>query len=245
MKSLSLLTLSLFTSRSYSLSSSTNFHNSIQQQYNTHSLSIVASQLSYCHTVLEQTLHNNNHDHVVIDATCGNGWDSLKLAELCLTDKTGLLYCIDVNSDAIKRTYDRLKSKIIDDNIFNNRIKFCCQSHENFPIEIKKETVSIIIYNLGYLPNSFNSKITCADITVKSIIQAISLLKIGGTCIITSYIGHPGGLEENIAVEQLLRTLDSNLFRVTKNVTINQDQEKAPLLYTIYRKKWPMKPLRT
>ena len=258
--SLSLLTLSLFTrslslfTRSLSLSSNNNIGNSknslLLSLFNSkNSLSLVSSQLSYCHTVLEQVLINKNDNHIVIDATCGNGWDSLKLADLCISNTTGMLYCIDINNDAIKRTFDRLKSKVnIDDNIFNNRIHFFCQSHEYFPIEIKKETVSTIIYNLGFLPNSSNNNsnspitTTCADITVKSLSNAILLLKSGGTIIITAYVGHPGGLEENLAIEQLLVQLDKAIFRVTKNTTINQ--ENAPILYTIFRKKWPMKPLR-
>lgn len=33
---------------------------------------------------------------VVIDATCGNGADSMALAQLALTDQSGRLYCIDI-----------------------------------------------------------------------------------------------------------------------------------------------------
>jgi hypothetical protein len=33
---------------------------------------------------------------VVVDATCGNGADSLALAHLALTDQSGKLYCIDI-----------------------------------------------------------------------------------------------------------------------------------------------------
>ena len=91
---------------------------------------------------------------IVVDATCGNGNDSLFLARLALDNNNGLLYCIDIQKDAINNTMTKLKEskelECIDHN--QQRINFICDSHETFPNELLDNTVSLICYNLGYLP---------------------------------------------------------------------------------------------
>lgn len=118
-------------------------------------------------------------DSIVIDATCGNGHDSLYLARLLFGSNTmqsesratnsqhiinetntmaasrsSLLYCIDIQDIAIANTEQRLRkasaqySALLD----ANRIQLFRQSHDSFPVDINPETVSLICYNLGYLP---------------------------------------------------------------------------------------------
>lgn len=145
----------------------------------------------------------------VVDATCGNGKDSLFLASLALHDGFGELYCIDIQQDAIDSTRTMFeKSDQSKGFVFNGQVKFICASHETFPSEIKTCSVAAICYNLGYLPGKKRSKAlsdtsselvvnngtvqTLPESTIKSILAAQSLIKEGGILIVTAYPMHKG-----------------------------------------------------
>ena len=48
---------------------------------------------------------------IVIDATCGNGNDTLFLANCALTSTSGTVYAIDIQSEAIANTRARIEKK--------------------------------------------------------------------------------------------------------------------------------------
>src|SRR5271155_2432847 len=79
---------------------------------------------------------------LLIDATCGNGHDTLFLAHL----KPRLLYGFDIQKEAIHATHRRLGER--DD------IRLIQDCHSRFPAEISPQSVSLIVYNLGYLPGA-------------------------------------------------------------------------------------------
>ena len=98
---------------------------------------------------------------IVIDATCGNGNDSLFIGESIFRDKTAissaclgtLLYCIDVQKEAVSRTKEKFRqSPRFKDLLDSDCIKVLHQSHETLPSDIHPESVKLICYNLGYLP---------------------------------------------------------------------------------------------
>lgn len=111
----------------------------------------------------------------VIDATCGNGNDSIVLAEILFgreasdTDaKTSCeLLCVDIQSTACERTSMALKEvlppsiEVVDNNI-NDRddrsggkiVKILNASHERLPRPSDSSSVGLIVYNLGWLPGS-------------------------------------------------------------------------------------------
>jgi tRNA1(Val) A37 N6-methylase TrmN6 len=134
---------------------------------------------------------------LVIDATAGNGHDSLCLAKLALTSTSGYLHCIDIQKKAISSTKEKLQ-KDLPAEVFK-RIDFHCQSHESFPAEISKSSASLICYNLGYLPENNRNLINPADLvitrtesTLKSLDIAMSLVKETGLISVTCYRGHRG-----------------------------------------------------
>lgn len=169
---------------------------------------------------------------IVIDATCGNGNDSLYLANLCLNPKEGKLYCIDIQEQAIESTKIKLTSNFPSQDDYE--IKYFCQSHAQFPEEIFPGSVSLICYNLGYLPGSNMKTLkTSASSTRLSIRSAIPLLKPAGLLSITSYVGHDGGLEEKEIVEEELKQLSSDDWRVYCHTPLNRPL--SPILYLAYR----------
>lgn len=173
---------------------------------------------------------------IAIDATCGNGHDSLSMAHLCLTPTSGNLHCIDIQPEAIESTQRKLRAALTME--LEQRVCYHIKSHETFPDSIPLGSVSLICYNLGYLPgksreNSRNTIITKTETTIKSIRSAINLLKAGGMLSITAYPGHEGGEEESKEVSHFLSTLSPLDWRVYAHSPLNRPM--SPILYLAYR----------
>lgn len=178
---------------------------------------------------------------IVIDATCGNGNDAEFIASLLQMDApqeptlSSSLYCIDLQQDALLNSKDRLLKIVHPTNLPN--LHFLQQSHETFPSEIKPDTVSMICYNLGYLPglrrkdDSFVR--TDRDTTITSLSNAIPLLKENGLLSVTAYLMHEGGEEEANAVRDFMASLPEADWRVYAHFPLNRP--KSPHLYLAYK----------
>lgn len=160
----------------------------------------------------------------VLDCTVGNGHDTLLLAKG--VGNKGLVYGFDIQDLAIENTY-----KLLDKHGLADRVTLIKDSHEYIDKYID-EGVDFVIYNLGYLPGSDKSIITRPKSTLKSIKIALELLKGNGILVITSYIGHPGGMEEKERVEKYLAQLDQRRYSVLKHQFINHINN-PPILYVV------------
>jgi hypothetical protein len=197
-----------------------------------------SGHLPLAQTIWSQIIQSGD---IVIDATCGNGLDSLNLAKLCINPGTaGKLFCIDIQPLAINATKSRLSENLVNFDSYSNHIEFCCQSHEYFPEEILPNSVTLINYNLGYLPRGNRENfivgqgtITSAPTTLMSLNGALSLLKTGGVITVTSYRGHPGGNEEYLEVDKFCRNLDPKIWRVYSHEPLNRPL--SPVLFSIFK----------
>lgn len=158
-------------------------------------------------------------EDLVIDATCGNGHDTLLLSQLAKK-----VIAIDLQEEAI----DKARSVATSDNVF-----FFCQSHETFPAEVQPGTVALIAYNLGYLPGGNKEIITQASSTVISIQNGLPLLKMGGAMTLVCYSGHSGGELEEGAVLEFIKSLDKTEYLVTYTQWPNR--KKHPSLIKVGR----------
>ena len=144
----------------------------------------------------------------VIDATCGNGKDSLVLASLLSQKKGSKLICIDIQEQALLNTKGLLQEKAPQ---FFPKIEFLLGSHETLPAASPK----LIVYNLGYLPKGDKTVTTQVESTVLSVQNALKILLPGGALSIMCYPGHPEGLKEQIVLKKLLNNLHPTSFSVT------------------------------
>lgn len=158
--------------------------------------SLFQSHIDLAHAYWKQLLKPGD---IAIDATCGNGQDTLFLAELGIVS---VLYGFDIQEKALANTQERLNALSI-----GCTIKLEKRSHETFPAEIQPDTVSLIVYNLGFLPGGNKELTTQRDCTLKSIKNAQLLLKAGGLICITCYSGHPEGAQEELALQEYLSSL--------------------------------------
>lgn len=183
----------------------------------------------------------------VVDATVGNGKDTLFLAKLVGIQGTvygfdiqrialekaksylteHLDYDIDINinhTDDIADTDDIDRSSTPNENACN-RIILYKQSHAHMLHCIPKAAhgkVSAIMFNLGYLPGGDHSVITKPDSTLPALDAALQLLKKGGLISIMVYRGHEGGLVEAERVKAWATQLPQQSYQVLKYEFINQ-----------------------
>lgn len=155
-----------------------------------------------------------NEGDVVVDATMGNGYDTVYLAKK--VGETGKVYAFDVQEEAIKST-----SKKIEKENLKDRVNLILDGHQNMDKYVDEE-VSCILFNLGYLPRAKHQIITKSDTTIEAVKKGLDLLKPNGVMSIAIYSGHEGGMDEREAVYKFVEDLDQNYFNVLSTRFINQ-----------------------
>ncbi|WP_033543982.1 class I SAM-dependent methyltransferase [Planococcus sp. CAU13] len=177
--------------------------------------------LPFTKLLLEQTVTAGDH---VIDATAGNGHDTLFLAGL--VGDSGKVYAFDIQEEAIASTRERVKD-------FSN-VELILGSHAEIDQHVHT-LIGAAVFNLGYLPKGDHSIITKADSTLAAISQCLHLLKENGIVAIVIYSGHEGGSEERDAVMEFVKQLPQTQFDVMQYQFINQ-QHSPPFLVAIEKK---------
>lgn len=132
---------------------------------------------------------------VVIDATAGNGHDTLFLAECVGVD--GRVLAFDVQAAALAAA-----GKLLRDAGFAERISFFQESHGKMETRAEEGSVSAIMFNLGYLPGEDHTLTTEMSETLAALESVARLLKPGGVLSVICYPGHPAGAIEAEAVEK-------------------------------------------
>lgn len=134
-----------------------------------------------------------------IDATCGNGHDTLLLAHL--VGPEGRVWAFDIQHEAIRATSRRLIEAGMAD-----QVELILDGHESMAAHVPFP-VRGIMFNLGYCPGGDRAIITRSETTRVALDQALGLLLPGGILAITVYPGHDGGEEEG----EMLREWSSSL----------------------------------
>lgn len=170
---------------------------------------------------------------IAVDATCGNGHDTLLLAETVLTETSGTVYAFDVQAQAIQATRERAEAKL---GVISQRIITLQQSHETFPEEFASMEIKLFIYNLGYLPGADKSKTTETGSTLRSIQQACALVTPGGAISVTCYPGHPEGALEEKALLEYAESLCKETWEVCHHRWSNRSKAPSLLLLLLNAK---------
>lgn len=165
---------------------------------------------------------------IVIDATCGNGHDTFVLASLALgqTAEYGKLYAMDIQEKAILATKDRLAAQLTQKQA--ERVEYIQGCHSNFPKDINKESVKLIVYNLGYLPGGNKGITTQTSTTLESLRSALDLTAKGGAISVTCYPGHQEGLKEQESILAWAAELNKMEWSVCHHTWLNR--QAAPSL---------------
>jgi hypothetical protein len=167
--------------------------------------------------VISYLVNHLTKDDVVIDATIGNGHDTLLLADLCK-----YVYGFDVQQQALDTTQTLLNNHQV------SNFKLIHDSHENMINYVKD--FKAVIFNLGYLPNSNKEIKTTKDSTMNTLNTLVGVMKPDSFIIITCYPGHDEGFIESEAVIKFVSHLD-NSFTTLKYDVLNKN--KSPFVILI------------
>lgn len=158
----------------------------------------------------------------VVDATAGNGHDTLFLSKL--VGDTGKVFAYDIQELAIKNTKELTKNQ--------TNIEYFLKSHEF----IDQSNLDLVLFNLGYLPNGDKVITTNKDTTIKSITNLLQRFDENPNMyiFIVAYPGHKEGNEESMELLSFTKQIDSKNLLVTTYIPHNQNN--APFLITINKK---------
>lgn len=162
----------------------------------------------------------------VIDATCGNGHDTLLLAKL--VGARGRVWAFDIQQKAINETCARLTSAG-----HISCTELIHAGHETIAAHCT-EPVKAVTFNLGYLPGGDRAVITRPETTLAGLEQSLEILGAGGIVALTVYPGHEGGNQEQVAVEEWMTRLIPNRFHVWRMAQMNVPAE-APYFILIQK----------
>ncbi len=163
----------------------------------------------------------------VVDATAGNGNDTLFLAEL--VGEEGKVVAFDIQQQALETTKDYLGD-------FADRAILVHDSHANVKQYVEGE-ISGAMFNLGYLPYSENPDIvTTPSSTIAAIDALLSMLKKSGIITLTVYDGHEGGVEERDALLEYVSKLHQGDVHAIRYELLNQ-RRNPPFLLALEKMK--------
>ncbi|MCQ2545120.1 MAG: class I SAM-dependent methyltransferase [Clostridia bacterium] len=196
---------------------------------------------------------------IIVDATCGNGHDTLALAKAARSiakadcadakadcadakaDRAGAnciqphILAFDIQQEAIDATGRLLMREGFTDQLADSSIRLICDSHENMAQYLTDSNgqtakANLIVFNLGYLPGGDKSVTTKADSTLEAIRESLVLLAGDGGLCITMYSGHEEGAKEKAQLLDFARNLDSHEFHVAYVNMANQPNNPPELL---------------
>lgn len=165
---------------------------------------------------------------VAVDATMGNGQDTLWLCRL--VGETGRVYAFDVQQEAVSRTRERLAEAGVLD-----RARLHCTGHEHMA-ELIVEPVDAVMFNLGWLPGAEHIVTTRTETTLQAVDAALPILKPDGLMTICVYPGHEEGARELDALLDWAKSLDPKKYDALIKCYLNQPND-PPRMIAVKRKR--------
>lgn len=157
--------------------------------------------IPFSHSKVSEVLTKND---IAIDATCGNGNDTVFLGKLAKH-----VYAFDVQVTAIENT----KKKCIEEDVTN--VTLLLEGHEHLSKHVT-EPVKVVMFNLGYLPRSDKQITTIGSNTIQAVKQACDILCVNGLIVLTVYVGHDEGKVESSVLDSFTSMLPSRSYQVLK-----------------------------
>ncbi|MHB9781317.1 tRNA (mnm(5)s(2)U34)-methyltransferase [Streptococcus sp. 10F2] len=180
---------------------------------------MVQRPLDMAHEFLAQVI---GPEDTTVDATMGNGHDTLFLAQL-----SGQVHAFDIQEQALVQTQQRLEQS------GQHHVQLHLIGHEHLAQYV--EEAKAVIFNLGYLPSADKSLVTLPETTLAAVEVACHILLPGGRIAIMVYWGHPGGSEEKDALLEFVQELPQETYTVLEYRTLNQ-RNCPPFLIMIEKK---------
>jgi len=207
------------------------------------------SLLELAHASVERAVTPGS---MVVDATAGNGHDTLFLAGL--VGPAGLVLAFDIQPEAMANTRAALENAKL-----TARVRLFLTGHENIAACLQGNTappplgqlaasltakvppdparylsgtpqVSAAMFNLGFLPGSEKEIATRPSTTLAALIGLLPAMLPGAVLSIHCYSGHDGGREESKAVLEWAARQPATCWRVYRYATWNKNRGAEDLI---------------
>lgn len=183
------------------------------------------SAVELCHEFLE--LHVTPGG-LYLDATCGNGNDTLFLCRLA--GQNGRVLAMDIQQKAVDRTNRRLT-----DAGYEKVGRAVLYDHAKLGELVQPGKVDCVLFNFGWLPGADHAVFSTADSSIPALEAALQAVRPGGVVSAILYSGQVIGSGEKQAVLAWLRALPLKDFTVLVCDFANW-AETAPLPCFILKK---------
>lgn len=167
-----------------------------------------------------------NENSTVVDATCGNGHDTLFLAQHV---PNGHVYGFDIQEAAIEVAREKVKD------YHNTTLILDGHEHVSHYINEALLPIDAAIFNLGYLPKGDKNIVTTSKTTIQAIESLFEMLAPEGIIVLVIYPGHPEGQIESNAVFNYLQQFDQQKAHILQYGFINQ-QNNPPYICAIEKR---------
>jgi predicted methyltransferase len=159
-----------------------------------------------------------------VDATVGNGYDTLFLADR--VGKSGRVLGFDVQKMALNNA-----SELIRFAGTLERVRLVLGCHSGLGRALTGyPRVDAAMFNLGYLPRGDRRIVTRPSTTIPAIAAVVDRLAPKGRLSILAYRGHPEGPEEHEAVRAFLEQIPGVEVR---ELTGDAENEEGPRLFLV------------
>ncbi|BFG41097.1 hypothetical protein CerSpe_273710 [Prunus speciosa] len=170
----------------------------------------------------------------VIDATCGNGHDTLAMLKMVADESCkGSVYGLDIQEAALQITSSLLEESVSPSE--KELVKLFSKCHSKMDEVLPKDTsVRLVAFNLGYLPGGDKTIITESETTLRALEVAKTTMVPGGLISLVVYVGHPGGWEELKTIRDFVSKLSVEKWICYEFQTV--DRSWSPILIFLFKK---------
>ncbi|MDX8129448.1 SAM-dependent methyltransferase [Methylomonas sp. LW13] len=165
---------------------------------------------------------------VAVDATVGNGHDTVFLAQS--VGASGHVFGFDIQRQALINSFQRLLQLDL-----QRRVILRLASHADMLLHVPEQwrgRVRAVMFNLGYLPGADKTVITQIDSTLAALNAASGLLAPRAVITVLAYPGHAGGDLETQQLAAWSGQLDGTHF-TSEVILSSHDKPSAPRLFVI------------
>ncbi|MDR1396716.1 MAG: hypothetical protein LBJ14_03170 [Desulfarculales bacterium] len=169
---------------------------------------------------------------LAVDATAGNGYDTIFLARL--VGERGIVLSFESQAKAVESTRDRLAEAGLEE-----RVRLLHTGHEHmadylpaldYGLAGHPARVSAAMFNLGFLPGSDKRVITRPATTLAALRGLLPFMQNRGVIAVHCYSGHQGGREESEAILTWAAERPRAEWRIYRYDTFNKKKARENLI---------------
>ncbi len=184
------------------------------------------SAIDIVHKMLKSRV---NPGDFCIDATAGNGHDTVFLCEL--VGNSGRVLAMDIQQSAVDST-----QKNLSEHGLSSVAEVLCKSHCEIDEIAEPESADCVVFNFGWLPGGDHNVFTRAETSVPAIEKSLKILKPGGLLSLCLYYGRNNGYSERDAITEYLSGLDSRYYAVMKCDFLNRKNDPPFPIFVVKEK---------